>query len=143
MFISGQCLSACPLKTVATIIPSTPRSQCLSCSLNCLACTAINACSLCANGYYLYNLVCLSACPFVVTQLYPDLNNVCKPCECSTCTSWSYNCTTCANGLVYDTVKFKCLTRCEDGQYNSSGICQPCFPNCLVCSSSTQCNICQ
>jgi len=135
----GNCLSSCPLKTVSTLIPSTIRSQCLSCSSNCLTCTDVNACTLCDNNFYLYGNICLATCPFSGTQLYPDLNNVCKPCECQSCINQSYNCTSCALGYIFDPSAFKCMIKCSDGFYNNSNACQSCASDCLICLSLNNC----
>ncbi len=140
----GNCLTSCPIKTVSTLIINTVLSQCLNCLANCLTCSNINTCKLCDTGFYLHNSTCYASCPIATgVQLYPNMNNICAICECPTCINYSYNCTSCSGGLILDTTRGKCLTSCEDGQYNNSGNCQSCTTSCLICTSFSNCLICK
>jgi proprotein convertase subtilisin/kexin type 5 len=137
-------LQTCPLQTVASLILSSTLYQCSSCSANCLQCTSVGVCILCGNQTYLYNSGCLASCPAIGSQqLYPNLNHVCSPCDCLTCVNWSYNCTSCSGSLIYDSTDFACLTQCEDGQFNKSGVCQSCSNLCILCSAINYCQRCQ
>ena len=95
----------------------------------------------CFSSYYLHLGSCYSDCSLVSSTLFSNYNGLCVVCECNSCSGYSFNCTSCASPL--NLYLSQCLNVCPDGTYSSNGTCQPCFANCLICNSSTFCNLCQ
>lgn len=79
---NGKCISTCPIGTYA----DTLTQYCKSCSPNCLACVAYEACIQCHNETVLYNGKCLDFCPSGYYQTFGysydtrTSTNLCKPC---------------------------------------------------------------
>jgi hypothetical protein len=145
-----------------------PCSQCLDNEFLVATCTAdidtsCTRCAECSVGQYES-----SSCS-TVTGETPGQNSVCTDCEtcdagkylqthcsgvtateCGTCEA---NCVTCTGGgsmclTCQDTFVLQdglCVSACDDGLYDESGVCQPCDASCKTCSGSaeTDCLTCE
>jgi len=134
-----ECISVCPIKTISITNSSTFQSACVNCPSNCLTCSSVNSsiCLTCNNAYYLSNGACGASC---LSPLFLSLNGICSICQCLTCSTYFYNCTSCSSPLSL--YQFQCLSACPSGTYSSSNICIACPTNCSVCTSAGYCNIC-
>ncbi|KAL7715960.1 Tyrosine kinase [Entamoeba marina] len=127
-------------------------------------------CLSCIDGYYLVNSVCVSADLVDYCTSYTT-NGICSYCEeyfyitnnftCSSCPSNCKHCNStmcfqCDNGFYVneqfecssqssnciETVSNRCI-KCNDGLFtNSDGTCSNCTDNCNMCTTASECTIC-
>ncbi|KAL7715407.1 Protein serine/threonine kinase [Entamoeba marina] len=127
-------------------------------------------CLSCIDGYYLVNSVCVSAIIVDYCTSYTT-NGICSYCEeyfyitnnftCSSCPSNCKHCNStmcfqCDNGFYVneqfecssqssnciETVSNRCI-KCNDGLFtNSDGTCSNCTDNCNMCTTLSECTIC-
>lgn len=107
------------------------QNPCLSCFVLVTNCTS---CNTSTTTPYLFNNICLSACP---QYYYNTSNGYCYSCaalgiRCSNCINSTTCSTNCDIGAVY--LNGNCLATTPDGYVNISGIAQPCTNNCSTCS---------
>lgn len=126
------CVSVCP---TGSYLQSTASYTCVICPNNCLACSAIDACSLCVTGTFLINGICSKYCP---AQTYNN-GSACLDCPSSavSCVSSSVS-TSCSPStyLYTNGTTSQCVTACPSGYYpDPTQICLKCLTTCLTCSS--------
>ena len=65
--VNNTCVTVCPNGTYPTTNLTTIINICGSCSTGCNNCQNTNICNTCNNGYYLYNNICNTSCPTLLT----------------------------------------------------------------------------
>ncbi|KAL4466277.1 hypothetical protein ABPG73_005198 [Tetrahymena malaccensis] len=111
-------------------------NSCIQCNQDCYQCSGPNnnQCLSCNPPKILQGNQCKSNCD---DGFYAGNNNKCQPCDlnCLTCINTSTQCVTCPSGKLLDTVSKKCISQCQDGQYQDlqNKACKPCDTNCKTC----------
>eukprot|EP00826_Nyctotherus_ovalis_P024833 TRINITY_DN19167_c0_g2_i1.p1 TRINITY_DN19167_c0_g2~~TRINITY_DN19167_c0_g2_i1.p1 ORF type:complete len:212 (-),score=46.63 TRINITY_DN19167_c0_g2_i1:45-680(-) len=124
----------------------------ISCLSPCLYCSTYRYCKSCIMGTFLHSGDCLTfhasstAYTFYTDTREREYEPLLKtsPCtdhKCLECQQSNPNrCTKCINGA---TLKGNtCFYSCEPGEFISGVNCLPCPANCVKCSSSTTCDLC-
>jgi len=103
---------------------------------NCGSCLNLTQCSGCLPGFSLVNSFCVKSCADRSISIGVGSNSSCKPCStisglCNACSflNNSFSCNICSP-VAYLLGNGTCA------------ICSSSLPNCLQCSSSSNCNIC-
>lgn len=143
------CYLNCPTGTYRSSL----LGQCLNCTIGCSACVNSSFCTACVSPYRYANGQCLLTCP----QGSYLSSGSCLPCSsnCYSCLNGT-SCALCLPGynLYTSGATSSCVSACPTGFYAASvpstlynnsntGICLPCSPPCLTCSTSgTTCTQC-
>ncbi len=145
-----QCMSVCP-----DYYFGSADGSCKSCVTNCKTCSNAKQCTTCGPSYFHYQPSsgsdqCLNPC---LTGYYGDPASsplMCKPCisPCLACTTSTY-CTDCGTTLYIDPLtdtNNECSPSCRPYFYPlekpAPKSCQPCLANCISCTNSTRCVVC-
>lgn len=127
--IANHCLSdiRCPAGTIQDFFSQT----CMNCYAGCASCTnsSQSGCTICKNGYNLFDNQCLINCPI---GMFP-LNNQCISCpdKCQSCNSIS--CFSCKSAFLFSGT---CLDSCPLGTYLSFETCINCQDHCSNCNNT-------
>ncbi|XP_016105820.1 proprotein convertase subtilisin/kexin type 5-like, partial [Sinocyclocheilus grahami] len=121
-------------------------AQCERCSSTCSKCTGPESkdCISCASTRLFDNGQCVISCD---PGKYKRERR-CHLCHhtCLECTDEGPDkCTRCSKGLEWSgtSLKGECRATCPEGySHSSNGTCDPCSPNCTVCTSSGHCLHC-
>ncbi|EAR84803.2 zinc finger lsd1 subclass family protein (macronuclear) [Tetrahymena thermophila SB210] len=111
-------------------------NSCIQCNKDCQQCSGPNnnQCLSCNPPKILQGTQCQGSCD---NGFYASSNNKCLPCDpnCQTCVNSSTECITCPPGKLLDTVSKKCVSQCQDGQYQDlqNKACKPCNIKCKTC----------
>ncbi|KAK2713282.1 hypothetical protein QYM36_009226 [Artemia franciscana] len=103
------------------------------CPGNCVECTSLERCTVCADGLYLEDGQCLSVCS---DGNYND-RGLCIPCPdgCSSCSGpMPDDCLACKE--AYSRFGSSCFPQCPSGFFNSSGLCLRCHGTCRECKGN-------
>jgi hypothetical protein len=112
---------------------------CRPCPSNCLRCSSLNVCTLCLSSFELASGQCI-ACP---VNCQACSNGVCTTCIAGYYLDYQTNCQTCPIiGTAVCTINS--LQSCLSNYWldNNAANCIACDINCLQCSSTTKCSIC-
>ncbi|KAL4487128.1 hypothetical protein ABPG72_001580 [Tetrahymena utriculariae] len=112
------------------------KTSCIQCNKDCYSCSGPNnnQCLSCNPPKILQGTQCQGSCD---NGFYAINNTKCQPCDpnCLTCVNSSTECIICPQGKLLDTISKKCVSQCQDGQYQdqSNKACKPCDTNCKTC----------
>uniref|UniRef100_A0AAR2KQ17 P/Homo B domain-containing protein n=1 Tax=Pygocentrus nattereri TaxID=42514 RepID=A0AAR2KQ17_PYGNA len=104
--------------------------------------TGMEACTKCAEGYYLEEWRCVPTCSagyyMAEHTEFREVQKFCRKCDhtCYTCTGpGERNCSTCVNGYNLENGVCVVSTICKDGEYlTENGGCKPCDITCHKCT---------
>ncbi len=145
-----RCMNVCP-----DYYFGSPDGNCKSCIINCKTCSNAKQCTTCGPSYFLYRPSsgpdqCLNPCPVGYYGEPTSSPPMCKPCTspCLACTTSKY-CTDCGATLYIDPLSdtdHECSPSCRSYFYPlekpTPKSCQPCLANCISCTNSTRCVLC-
>lgn len=127
--INGNCTQNCPPGTYSSLATYTcitcEITGCQTCNLNA---SLIVSCSICYPSYYLFNGICLTACPSGTIAVGAVCTDICAVTQCTvTCLAGTYQTTTLSNNQT--------TTSCS----NCSAYCLSCqnASSCLQCNNIT------
>ncbi|KAM3135886.1 hypothetical protein pb186bvf_012015 [Paramecium bursaria] len=130
---SGTCLTNCPLSTYQD-----SNYKCRDCQERCFQCDNNNNCLVCNDSYYLYQSRCVVQCPIALKYM-DTMSGVCR----STCPNNSFTkgnlCVQTCDLLIQNT---QCISKCNDGYYQSGVYCAQCQSQCQTCDSYLECTSC-
>ncbi len=118
---------------------SVPSQGCRPCSSNCQRCSSLTICTQCLPSFELVSGSCI-ACP---ANCQTCSNGVCSTCIGGYYIDYQTNCQVCPIiGTSICTINS--LQSCLSNYWldNNAANCISCDPNCLQCSSTTKCSLC-
>ena len=108
------------------------------CSSNCQSCTSNRSCTLCFDGFFLYEGKCYEKCPESTFSDSPTTCSVCNT-NCKTCKESTTQCTSCKKGNFLQDSKY--VARCKEGSAPLGNQCVSCSNPCKACTRSpTECD---
>ena len=149
-----QCNMECPSGTFIHPFTHLPNyTYCEKCPLNCQTCLNEHECSICTNGYALYNKQCVETCPTGYYKKQVDNGLlICETCpiaNCGKCTE--HDCLECKvdyylqdNTSIDPQSKDMCYRTCPEGTYtdNHKRMCIQCPLHCKTCTDLHTCTAC-